>query len=181
MGKKNERTLPGITMWTCIAIRLTHLIFQYSGEPDACSLNTQEQNNHILKNFDINGKFYRAKSVRSTLWVVQFDPSDRSFWPKALHQRPVIDSDSQEPPGYMIISEFRSVFCETSVTLYKKMITMIQDKIKPMVVSSMLDHDSLHGNTSGKSIEVSFTIFLLYRSLTGFRLSIGFTLEAAFP
>ena len=35
------------------------------------------------------------------------------------------------------------------------MITMIQDKIKPMVVSSMLDHDSLHGNTSGKSIEVS--------------------------
>ena len=66
-------------MWTCIAIRLTHLIFQYSGEPDACSLNTQEQNNHILKNFDINGKFYRAKSVRSTLWVVQFDPSDRSF------------------------------------------------------------------------------------------------------
>ena len=61
------------------------------------------------------------------------------------------------------------------------MITMIQDKIKPMVVSSMLDHDSLHGNTSGKSIEVSFTIFLLYRSLTGFRLSIGFTLEAAFP
>ena len=57
MGKKNERTLPGITMWTCIAIRLTHLIFQYSGEPDACSLNTQEQNNHILKNFDINGTF----------------------------------------------------------------------------------------------------------------------------
>ena len=35
------------------------------------------------------------------------------------------------------------------------MITMIQDKIKPMVVSSMLDHDSLHGSTSGKSIEVS--------------------------
>jgi myosin-5 len=103
MGKKNERTLPGITMWTCIAIRLTHLIFQYSGEPDACSLNTQVQNNHILKNFDIN--------------------------------------------------EFRSVFSETSITLYKKMITMIQDKIKPMVVSSMLDHDSLHGNTSGKSIE----------------------------
>ena len=60
MGKKNERTLPGITMWTCIAIRLTHLIFQYSGEPDACSLNTQEQNNHILKNFDINGTFYRT-------------------------------------------------------------------------------------------------------------------------
>ena len=57
MGKKNKRTLPDVTMWTCIAIRLTHLIFQYSGEPDACSLNTQEQNNHILKNFDINGTF----------------------------------------------------------------------------------------------------------------------------
>ena len=47
-------------MWTCIAIRLTHLIFQYPGEPDACSLNTQEQNNHILKNFDINGTFERS-------------------------------------------------------------------------------------------------------------------------
>ena len=56
MGKRNERTIPGIAMWTCISIRLTHLIFQYSGEPDACSLNTQEQNAHILKNFDINGK-----------------------------------------------------------------------------------------------------------------------------
>ena len=123
MGKKNERTLPGITMWTCIAIRLTHLIFQYSGEPDACSLNTQEQNNHILKNFDINGTFGRSGLSVGPLWFVYL--------------------------------EFRSVFCETSVTLYKKMITMIQDKIKPMVVSSMLDHDSLHGNTSGKSIEVS--------------------------
>ena len=35
------------------------------------------------------------------------------------------------------------------------MITIIQDKLKPMVVSSMLDHDSLHGNTQGKSIEVN--------------------------
>ena len=48
---------------------------------------------------------------------------------------------------------------------YKKMITMIQDKIKPMVVSSMLDHDSLHGNTSGKSIKISsfYRIHQVYR------------------
>ena len=104
MGKRNERTVPGITMWTMIAVRLTHLIFQYSGEPEACTLNTTDQNAHILKNFDLN--------------------------------------------------EFRVVFNDTSTTLYRKMITIVQDKLKPMVVSSMLDHDSLHGNTSGKSIEV---------------------------
>merc|ERR1711970_547638 len=51
------------------------------------------------------------------------------------------------------LNEFRVVFNDTSTALYRKMITIIQDKIKPMVVSSMLDHDSLHGNTSGKSIE----------------------------
>ena len=56
MGKRNERTVPGITMWTMVAIRLTHLIFQYSGEPEACTLNTADQNAHILKNFDLNGK-----------------------------------------------------------------------------------------------------------------------------
>ena len=78
----------------------------------------------------------------------------------------------------IIYLEFRSVFCETSVTLYKKMITMIQDKIKPMVVSSMLDHDSLHGNTSGKSIEVSYFNRTLPVYRTGiFCLSIGFMLH----
>ena len=61
---------------------------------------------------------------------------------------------------------------------YKKMVTMIQDKIKPMVVSSMLDHDSLHGNTSGKSIKVSR--FLPDSSgLSGF--SIGFMLHKHYP
>ena len=72
--------------------------------------------------------------------------------------------------------EFRSVFCETSVTLYKKMITMIQDKIKPMVVSSMLDHDSLHGNTSGKSIEVS-NFRIIPVNITDFAFKIDFMLH----
>ena len=92
MGKKNKRTLPGITMWTCIAIRLTHLIFQYSGEPDACSLNTQEQNNHILKNFDINGTFYRVRSKadgprgpHGLSIFISLDPPDRQLWIKTVH------------------------------------------------------------------------------------------------
>ena len=63
MGKKNERTLPGISMWTCIAIRLTHLIFQYSGEPDACLLNSAQQNAHCLRNFDINGLFIKRSEI----------------------------------------------------------------------------------------------------------------------
>ena len=56
--------------------------------------------------------------------------------------------------------EFRVVFNDTSTALYRKMINIIQDKIKPMIVSSMLDHDSLHGNASGKSIEVREVILL---------------------
>ena len=65
MGKRNERTVPGITMWTMIAVRLTHLIFQYSGEPEACTLNTTDQNAHILKNFDLNGKFHVSEGFYS--------------------------------------------------------------------------------------------------------------------
>ena len=72
MGKRNERTVPGITMWTMVAIRLTHLIFQYSGEPEACTLNTTDQNAHILKNFDLNGKF--LFSVQTSVCQFVFRP-----------------------------------------------------------------------------------------------------------
>ncbi|CAG5110772.1 Oidioi.mRNA.OKI2018_I69.chr2.g5138.t1.cds [Oikopleura dioica] len=103
MGKRHNRSLPGIAQWTCVAIRFTHLIYQYSGEADSSLMNDAQQNSHCLKNFDIN--------------------------------------------------EFRGFFSETATTLYKNTISLLQEKLKPLVVSAMLDHDSLHGSDSGKSIE----------------------------
>lgn len=133
MGKRNERTLPGISMWTCIAIRLTHLIFQYSGEPDACLLNTAQQNAHCLRNFDINGQ-------SPVFWLF-------------FH-------------SLTLFSEFRGVFSDTATTLYKKTISVLQEKLKPIIVSAMLDHDSLHGTSSGKSIEVSSLLTQSTRNTT---------------
>jgi len=51
------------------------------------------------------------------------------------------------------INEFRGFFSETATSLYKNTISLLQEKLKPLVVSAMLDHDSLHGNDAGKSIE----------------------------
>ena len=56
MGKKHNRSLPAISQWTCVAIRFTHLIYQYSGEADSSLMNDAQQNSHCLKNFDINGE-----------------------------------------------------------------------------------------------------------------------------
>jgi hypothetical protein len=75
--------------------------------------------------------------------------------------------------------EFRGVFSDTAASLYKKTIINLQEKLKPIIVSAMLDHDSLQGTSSGKSIEVfiepyffrenknsdkKFLYFSLYRS-----------------
>merc|ERR1719223_2249460 len=106
MGKKHNRSLPAISQWTCVAIRVTHLIYQYSGEADSSLMNDAQQNSHCLKNFDIN--------------------------------------------------EFRGFFSETATSLYKNTISLLQEKLKPLVVSAMLDHDSLHGNDAGKSIEYNY-------------------------
>jgi len=54
------------------------------------------------------------------------------------------------------INEFRGFFSETATTLYKNTISLLQEKLKPLVVSAMLDHDSLHGNDAGKSIEYNY-------------------------
>ena len=57
---------------------------------------------------------------------------------------------------YLFRSEFRGVFQDTATTLYKKMMLLLQEKLKPIIVSAMLDHDSLQGTSAGKSIEVFF-------------------------
>lgn len=55
--------------------------------------------------------------------------------------------------------EFRGVFSDTAATLYKKTVTLLQEKLKPIIVSAMLDHDSLQGTTQGKSIEVKYQTY----------------------
>ena len=57
---------------------------------------------------------------------------------------------------FIFVLEFRGFFSETATSLYKNTISLLQEKLKPLVVSAMLDHDSLHGNDAGKSIEVPF-------------------------
>ena len=67
MVNENLHSLPDIIMWKCILIRCGHLIWQYSGDSEACSLNTKEQNDHNFENSDITGtswdnlyKLYRS-------------------------------------------------------------------------------------------------------------------------